>query len=184
MKKTLFIISGHSNQDPGAVLVPRKESEETIIMKELLLHALTIVRPKDLNIEIWQDNNDDSLSTVISKVNKKAKEGDILLDIHFNAAGESAKGTEVFIKTTASTKTKIIANRIVELTSKMLSTPNRGIKLETQTRHKRLGILHSKAHSILWEVEFITNKDFMSQYDILKERLSLGIANILIQEIQ
>ena len=175
---TSFIIAGHSLKAGGASANGEKEELLTIEMRNLIVDQLN-----EWGYNVWVDNDNDSLSQVIAKTKAIATADDILLDIHFNAGISSAKGTETFISVNARDKSKRIAQRITDLTSAMLGTPNRGVKLENQSQHPRLGILHTYASSVLLEVEFLTNKEFMENYHLMKKRLAIGIANILTQEL-
>lgn len=178
--KKLIITAGHSLNQGGASGNGNKEELLTIEMKDLIINA---IRSFGSDVEIWEDNDTDSLSQVISKTKAAATSKDILFDIHFNAGVSNASGTECFIAVNAREKTKRIAARVAELTAGMLQTKNRGVKLENQSQHSRLGMLHSAASSVLWEVQFITNNEGMRVYHEMKERLAIGIANILIQEL-
>src|SRR5699024_11540528 len=90
--------------------------------------------------------------TVISKINNLGSPNDILLDIHYNSASVVATGVEAFINGKDDPENRRIAGRIVELSSKMLKLPNRGVKLEGSSQHPRLGILHTVVRrSILLE---------------------------------
>lgn len=177
--KKLFITAGHSLNKAGASANGLKEERLTIEMRDLIADKL-----RAWGYEAWTDNDKDSLSTVISKINKVATPDDILFDIHFNAASSNARGTECFVAANARGKSVRVAERIAELTAGMLNTPNRGVKKENQSQHNRLGILHTAASSVLWEVEFITNKEFMDNYQEIKQRLAIGVANILVQELE
>lgn len=178
---TIYIESGHSLTSGGASSNGLREEILAIEMKGLILKHLKLQRP---NLKVWVDDDNDSLSTVISKIKKMATSKDILLSIHFNAGPSKAQGTECFISMNARESSKRIAYRISELTAGMLESSNRGVKLENQSQHPRLGILHTAASSVLWEIEFITNEYSMDIYDEMKERLAIGVANILVQELE
>lgn len=177
--KKLFITAGHSLNKAGASANGLREERLTIEMRDLIAAQL-----RTWGYEVVTDNDKDSLSTVISKIKKVATQNDILLDTHFNAASSNAKGTECFVAANARGKSVRVAERIAELTAGMLNTPNRGVKKENQSQHNRLGILHTAASSVLWEVEFITNAEFMANYNAMKERLAIGVANIIAQELE
>lgn len=175
----IFLTAGHSLIQGGASSNGLRENELTIEFCDLVADQL-----EEWGYEVWRDNDNDSLSSVISKIKKQATSNDILLDIHFNAASSDARGTECFVAKNARAKSNRIAKRIAELSAGMLNTPNRGVKKENQSQHSRLGILHTAASSVLWEVEFIANKEFMDNYQVMKERLAIGVANILVQELE
>lgn len=183
MKKQnkLIIIAGHWDNDPGAVANNSKEADLTKELRRLIVEA---IRQQDSSVEVFIDDDKDNLNTVISKVNKVANENDILLDIHYNSASPTAKGVECFVKTNASKKSIKIASEINEVISSITGTPNRGVKLESATRHKRLGILHSKADSVLLEFEFISNKEALEYSNKWKHWICYEIAKILIQNLK
>lgn len=176
----LIITAGHSLVAGGAASGGLKEELLAIEMKDLIIDA---IRTIGSDVEIWEDDDRDSLSQVIKKTRAVADPTDILFDIHFNAGPSNAAGTESFIATNARAKSERIAYRINELAAAMLQTKNRGVKRENQSQHSRLGMLHSAASSVLWEVQFITNAGGMDTYQEIKERLAMGAANILIQEL-
>lgn len=177
----ILLISGHSLQDSGAVSGSRKENLETIEFKRLIKSAILQQRPET---KVYTDDDSDNLNTVISKARANVSKGSILFDIHINSASPSARGTETFVRKTSTEKDRRIADKINKITSSILDTPNRGVKTEDQTRHGRLGILHTGAETaILWEVDFISNKSAMEKIDKWRHWLSWEIATILINEI-
>lgn len=177
----IFTISGHSLNQGGASFNGLREELLTIKDKEILLKHLEF-QSKYTDIEVISDDDSDSLPTVISKIKNQAGKNDLLLDIHYNSATPKATGVEAFIKVGASKTSKRTAERIIEVFSKMLGIPNRGVKLENQSQHSRIGILHATDHAVLLEVGFITNKEEMEKVEEFRERLWIAVANILIQE--
>lgn len=178
--KKLIITAGHSLKAGGASVNGLKEELLAIELRDLIADAIHELDP---TVKGWEDTDTDSLSTVIAKTKAVATANDILFDIHFNAGPKTTAGTEAFIAVNAREKSRRIAERITELTAGMLQTKNRGVKLENQSQHSRLGMLHSAASSVLYEVQFISNPEAMATYNEMKERLAMGIANILLQEL-
>ena len=179
--RQVYITAGHSLNQGGASSNGLREELLTIKDKELLLKHLEF-QSKYTDIEVISDDDSDSLQTVINKVKKQAEKDDLLLDIHYNSARPKATGVEAFVKKGASETSVRTAKRIVEVFSKMMGIPNRGVKLENQSQHSRLGILHATDHAVLLEVGFITNKEEMEKVEEFRERLWIAVANILIQE--
>jgi len=177
----IFTIAGHSLNQGGASSNGLREELLTIKDKELLVNHLKF-QARHTGIEILTDDDSDSLPTVISKIKNKAGKDDLLLDIHYNSASPKATGVEAFVKIGASETSVRTAERIVEVFSKMMGIPNRGVKLESQSQHNWLGILHATDHAVLLEVGFITNKEEMEKVEEFRERLWIAVANILIQE--
>lgn len=179
--KKLIITAGHSLKAGGASANGLKEELLAIELRDLITDAIYQLDP---TVKVWEDTDTDPLSVVIAKTKAVAAKDDILFDVHFNSASnKSTAGTEAFIAVNAREKSRRIAERITELTAGMLQTKNRGVKLENQSQHSRLGMLHSAASSVLYEVQFISNPEAMATYNEMKERLAVGIANILIQEL-
>ena len=177
----LIITAGHHNADSGAVANGFKENEEAIKDRDKLKEAIHFINPK---IQIVIDDDNDNLATVIRKINEVGSRNDILLDIHYNSASAVATGVEAFINGANDPGNRRIASRIVELSSKMLKLPNRGVKLESSSQHPRLGILHTVVRrSILLERGFINNESDMESIEKLRWEWALGTAHILIQEI-
>lgn len=177
----LIITAGHHNADSGAVAFGRKENEEAIKDRNELVKAVHFINPK---IQVVIDDDNDKLSTVIRKINEVGSRNDILLDIHYNSASVVATGVEAFINGSNDPENRRIASRIVELSSKMLNIPNRGVKLESSSQHPRLGILHTVVRrSILLERGFINNINDMESIEKLRREWALATAHILIQEL-
>lgn len=177
----LIITAGHHNADSGAVALGKKESEETVKDRDLLKKAIHFINP---NVQVVIDDDNDKLSTVIRKINEIGSRNDILLDIHYNSASVVATGVEAFINGQDDPENRRIASRLVELSSKMLNLPNRGVKLESSSQHPRLGILHTVVRrSILLERGFINNESDMESIEKLRWEWALGTAHILIQEL-
>ncbi|HIX54672.1 MAG TPA: N-acetylmuramoyl-L-alanine amidase [Candidatus Sphingobacterium stercoripullorum] len=177
----IIITAGHHNADSGAVANGFKESEEAIKDRNELVKAVHFISP---STQVIIDDDNDNLATVIRKINAVGTPKDLLLDIHYNSASVIATGVEAFINGKDDPENRRIAGRLVELSSKMLNIPNRGVKLESSSQHPRLGILHTVVRrSILLERGFINNPGDMKSIEKLRWEWALGTANILIQEL-
>lgn len=174
----IFLTAGHHNRDSGAIGHGYKESE---LNKEI--RDLTVVRIKQLDpsVDVWVDDDDDTLSQVISKVKSKAKPTDIWVELHFDAASSpSATGATALIANNAREKSKEIAADLVSIGSKVLGIRNRGVMSELNSNRGRLGMLHTAASSVLYEVAFISNENDVEAYQDMKYWLSDELARVLI----
>src|SRR5690625_2996976 len=177
----VFITAGHHNADIGAVALGKKENEEAIKDRNELVKAVHFISP---STQVVIDDDNDNLATVIRKINAVGTSKDLLLDIHYNSASVLATGIESFINGKDDPENRRIAVRIVELASKMLNIPNRGLKLESSSQHPRLGILNTVVRRlILLERGFINNENDMESIEALRWEWALGTAHILIQEL-
>lgn len=181
MKIKILASAGHNLNDPGAVKGDLKEYKETIKDRDMFkfyLEALTFHRD---DIEIIVDDDRDSLNTVYNKFNKLATKYDFLIDFHYNsAARDDVSGVEVFVADNARKASIELAEDVVNGISKMAKIRNRGVKKESQSQHPRLLILHTKANSILIEMEFINNLKAMKNIHNFRERLHIMLATIVI----
>ena len=156
----IYLSAGHHNKDSGAVYgvyVERDLTKEARSLIELHLDSEQVIKDKD--------------SETNAEYQKRIKPagGSVVFDIHFNAAGSTASGTECFVnakdfkdKNSLSFK---MAQEICDATANVLGIKNRGVKSETQSQHKKLGILNKNAGcSVLWEICFISSISDMASY--------------------
>lgn len=171
----VFPSAGHNNNDPGAVANGQKEADLTKEARNLIASF---------------SNANDSIMDKDSETNAqyqkriKPGSGSVVFDIHFNAGSPTAGGTECFVndkdfnnKNSMSYK---MASEVCAATSRILGVNNRGVKSESSSQHKRLGILNLGAGcSVLWEICFITSVLDMQKYYLKKDILLKEIAFIL-----
>lgn len=159
--KKIFVIAGHSNTDPGAVATHDYLVKEATYTKRLRYLITEYFKAFNDSVEVFIDDDKDNLQTVINKINKDVKAGDLVIDIHFNAFNGKATGTEVIIPAISSKLENKLAAEISKEISEVLEIPNRGAKSEAQTARGRIGILRGVGNRILLEVCFIDNsKDY------------------------
>lgn len=171
-----FPSAGHHLKDPGATYNGRQENLETIKFRDLLVLEL-----KKLGIKIITDKDTQTNRAYQNSI--QPGDGSVILDVHFNAGGATATGTECLISDKEYYKpnslSKRMADEICQITSTILNIKNRGTKPESTTRHGKLGILHQGAGvAVLWEICFISNKEDMAKYDANLEKLVKEIAKI------
>lgn len=165
----IYIFAGHHDKDPGAVANGQKEADLTKELRQL------IIRPFE---DVTIDDDADTLSTLLKKIGKLHRT-DYVMDIHFNSVtNPKATGTEVFITDNDNSVEREWAQQVVDTTANILGINNRGIKTESQAKRGRLGILHTGATTILWEVCFMSNPDDLGRYHANKEALACAIANL------
>lgn len=102
---------------------------------------------------------------------------DFVIDLHFNAHGNpQARGTEAIVADDATTLELRFASRLAHVTSDALDIPLRCIKSESQTPHRRLGMLHLTPQSIILEVCFCTSPEDVEAYRNNREKLAGELA--------
>lgn len=171
---TIFLFAGHGGTDPGAVGVDgRREADETIRLRDRVKAYL----PPSSSVSI--DNNADPLREVLRKA--QTGNGSVVLDLHFNAASSTASGCEVLIGDDAEQNDIDLATDILAALVKNLGIKNRGIKKESETPRKRLGVMRESGAVCLAEVCFISNKNDMAAYDKAFDSLARDIATVLVK---
>ena len=103
------------------------------------------------------------INTIVSKANGSG--ADYFISFHFNSGGGKG-GVEVFYAaTTGRSWPKEMGAKITASLSKLLGTPNRGVKPDTQSAAKSLGVLrHTTMAAILIEVCFLDVKSDADAY--------------------
>ena len=116
----------------------------------------------------------------LSTVDHRPLTVDILIDIHFNAhTNPNARGTEAIVADDATTLELRFASRLVHVTSDALDIPLRCIKSESQTPHRRLGMLHLTPQSVILEVCFCTSPEDVEAYRKNREKLAEDLARAI-----
>lgn len=179
--KRIFLTAGHHNRDSGAIGNGFQENKLTIEFRNLVT-----ARIKDLcpSIVVWNDDDNDTLAQVIAKINKVATADDYLLEIHFDSAENlTATGTTSLVATNARGKSLNFASLIAKITSETIGIRNRGVKTEAESNRGKLGVLHTKASSVLAEVCFISNKNDIEKYHHVKHLLAEQYAFAIISTL-
>ena len=138
------------------------EAVEALKLRDDLAAAL-----KSKGIKVTTEKNTSKLSEVINWLKSLVTSKDFVIDIHFNAStNPKATGAEVLIDDTSSSIEKTFSRELTEVMSDTLKIKNRGVKLESDTRHKKLGIISgpSAATNVLLEVCFVSNQEDVKSY--------------------
>lgn len=169
----ILLISGHGSNDPGACSNFGIEREEARKVTEKLSSILN--SKSGINADIYPTERDCYTDIKNGNVQVNFKNYDYILEVHFNSASATAKGTEIFV-TTDTTDTTKEANIIKSLES--LGLVNRGVKKKNFTvinSAKNKGVKAS-----LLEVCFISNSDDMQLYRRRFDEVCNNIANALV----
>jgi N-acetylmuramoyl-L-alanine amidase len=156
MAKVILTI-GHSSTDPGAIHFDGLPEHQFV--KRFVLKLGEKLQEKGFNDFLINPTNTNLLG-IINWVNKNSTNKDWLIDFHTNHNEPRASGTELFVVPNLTKKRLEIYSKFLEEVSAILEIPNRGIKLDTSTRHGRLGILRdTNAKAFLWEMIFGNSRD-------------------------
>jgi len=160
-----YISAGHcntpgSNYDPGAPGVNgRWEANETVILRDAVVNELRQRGYNNIICDLDAENRHQYLNRI------KTGGGSVVVEFHFNAGPLTATGTEALISVDAGQLEKEMAGEFAMSTSRILGIRNRGVKPESVTRHKRLGLMRKTGLVVMVEVCFISNANDMAAYD-------------------
>lgn len=195
MKVTGIVVSsGHTNvkgKDMGASSPDGKyvEGVLTVEAKNILVNRIKAAAEREgiSNLSLLVDRDDTALAETMAFLKGRTKSTDVLIDLHFNAANGTARGTEVLIPEVYTKEELEIADRISDLLGNTLGTPERGskngtdgVKDESDSARKKLGWMRIDGINILIEIEFLDNKQAMAVYDAKKEECWDLVARYLV----
>jgi len=171
----VFPSAGHNIKDPGAVYNGRKEAQEMMCLRDLVVGFLN-----QRNHSNIPDLDSETASQHQSRI--KTGNGSVVCEFHLNAASNvTATGTEAVISDSATANSKQMAIELTDATARILGIRNRGVIAESKTPRKKIGIVNKVGTSVLLEVCFLSNVSDMLAFDIHKVELAKAIAEILIK---
>lgn len=185
--KCAYVIAGHAvvnGKGTGAFgLGGFDEAKQALRLRDAVTSSLIA-----MNVKVYNENPSLDLTKVISWLKSVVKENDLVIEFHFNVGPSSAKGIETFVDDTYSEVEFKLARSVslaVQKATGDILRGNSGVKKESESQHKRLAILSDvKAVNLLVEFGFISNKDFVKNYeknfDKIVEYVSLEIRNYCI----
>ena len=170
----LFVIAGHSKEEPGALAYNGVyENVYTQMVQRHLAREHTI---QQLEGSVVLDHNSLRLGEIIRYVNANAQKGDYGLDIHFNHNEPRASGTEVFICPQNSTQTnRQIASHLVRGWSNIIGIPVRRHIHQRDYKYpmdigRTFGILkYTEIPFILAEFCFLNDRDLPKFLDRIRQ---------------
>lgn len=178
-KNKIYVIAGHTVINGKGTGAQSKFGDEAVEAVKVRDAVVSLLQKRGLNA--LRDCDKTSLNGVIDWLRKAVGAIDIVCDIHFNAGGPSATGVEVFVDDTSTDTERRLAHALTDTIASTLGIRNRGVKLESVTRHKTLGIISgpSAAINVLVEVCFLTSAGDMESYRKNFDPMCRGIADIL-----
>lgn len=168
----IFLSAGHHLKDPGASGSGFVERDLTIELRDLIVKHL-----QRLGARFVLDKDTETLQQYLDRI--QTGSGSVVCELHFNAAGPTAKGTEVVVPDDSTPAERDLAAALCALGQNALGLHNRGVIPEAKTARKRLAIMRESGINVLIEVCFISNPADMTKYEEGKELYAAGIAEQL-----
>ncbi|MFX4263134.1 N-acetylmuramoyl-L-alanine amidase family protein [Pelotomaculum propionicicum] len=165
---------GHGGDDPGAVYLGRKESDDVLslgmeVARDIRRHGVTVdeTRTSDANV------------TLRARTDLESKqEYDYFISFHRNAfMKETASGAETYVFTEASEKSKALAFKL-QAALVDVGFANRGVK--TANFHV---LRESEAPAVLIEIGFIDNSNDNNLFDSKRAEIVRGISKAILSQL-
>lgn len=173
--RKVFLLAGHGGGDPGACALGYEEAKLAIEQRDLI--KLYLERK---GVVVFIDNDTWNLSTTIKWVESQCTPNDLLIDLHFNASlNKEVGGSEVIIPERHTTTERLFASEMLAETVHILKIKNRGVKTESQTARKKLGIFRPVCNQILMETGFISHGPDMLAYQPNKVTLAEAHSGVI-----
>lgn len=181
--RKVFISAGHTRkgQDAGAVAHGYKEGDLTAALRDKIVAELKL-----LGVNAIVDDDKNALQQTINTFRAVANPDAIMLDIHFNAGGAVATGTETFVPLKPSNFELELACELSEVIHEVMGIRLRGVnfgytgvKLESESARKSLGWMRLTGENVLMEVCFMSNKSELENYLFNEAKISKRIAYVL-----
>lgn len=171
--KTYVITAGHSNVDPGAVANGQREAVLAVELRDIIAAKL---REKGYTVLTDGQRGDNKpLSSAI----KLIKQGDVAVEIHFNAAANPAAAG---VETIALPKHKALAQRLSQAIAGVAGSKLRGdAGYIDQSKSARGRLGYVSAGGLIVEVAFISNRAEMAAYQAKKWLVASAIVEALLK---
>lgn len=187
-RKLLCIDPGHGMgnaesgaYDPGAVGGGVAEADIALQWALTLKHVAT---QNGIDVVMTRDDASDVVPVWQRDDLARMRNADWFISLHCNAIGGPrallARGTETIIADDAGVDSSRWAQQVQRACLLAMGGPDRGVKFERQTPHKKLAVLRSSHRfpSCLLEIGFISNKSDRDK--MLRRDVRLAFANNLI----
>lgn len=175
----IFISAAHGGKeagrvDPGSIAGGTNEAKEMILLRDLIVTEL-----RARNFEVLAVPDDLSAQQTIAWINSRARQKDIALEIHADAASSpSVRGASIFYIASNDERRTNAELLLVGLLRRVPQLPNRGIKPDSASGLGRLAFCRQTAiASLLMQVGFITSPDDRALLQTRRRDFALGIAD-------
>lgn len=178
----IFISAAHGGReggriDPGVVAGGTTEAREMILLRDLI-----VVELRSRNLEILSPPDDLSAQATINWINSRARQRDIALEIHTDAASSpSVRGATAYYIVNNEERKKHAELVLMGLLRRVSQLPNRGVKPDTNSGSGSLVFCRQTAiPSLQLQVGFLTSPDDRALLQNRRRDFANGIADGLV----
>lgn len=175
----IFISAAHGGKeaggiDPGVIAGGTNEAKEMILLRDLIVAEL-----RARSFEVLAVPDDLSAQQTITWINSRARQKDVALEIHADAASSpSVRGASVFYITNNEERKSHAELLLVGLLRRVPQLPNRGVKSDTTSGLGNLAFCRqTSVPSLLMQIGFLTSPDDRALLQSRRRDFALGIAD-------
>ncbi|MBP5977101.1 N-acetylmuramoyl-L-alanine amidase [Brasilonema sp. CT11] len=175
----IFLSAAHGGKeaggiDPGSIAGGTTEAKEMILLRDLIITEL-----RARNFEVLAVPDDLSAQQTIAWINSRARQKDVALEIHADAASNpSVRGASILYIANNDERRNHAELLLVALLRRVPQLPNRGVKPDSATGLGRLAFCRqTSVASLLIQVGFLTSPDDRALLQTRRRDFALGIAD-------
>ncbi|GAB1539493.1 hypothetical protein NUACC21_21600 [Scytonema sp. NUACC21] len=175
----IFISAAHGGKeaggiDPGSIAGGTNEAKEMILLRDLIVSEL-----RARSFEVFVVPDDLSAQQTITWINSRARQKDVALEIHADAASNpSVRGASVFYITNNEDRKSHAELLLVGLLRRVPQLPNRGVKSDATSGMGSLTFCRqTSVPSLLMQVGFLSSPDDRTLLQTRRRDFALGIAD-------
>ncbi|GAX44645.1 cell wall hydrolase/autolysin [Tolypothrix sp. NIES-4075] len=175
----IFISAAHGGKeatgiDPGSIAGGTTEAREMILLRDLIVTEL-----RSRSVEVLSVPDDLSAAQTINWINSRARDRDVALEIHADAASNpSVRGASVFYIASNDERRSNAELLLVGLLRRVPQLPNRGVKPDTDSGLGSLAFCRQTAiASMIMQVGFLSSPDDRALLQNRRRDFALGIAD-------
>lgn len=169
----IYVSVGHSGGDGGARANNTCEFDECLKVSNDIKKML---ESKNVRCEIVPTNL--VLTERINWINHNVQVGSLVIELHLDSA-PGATGSSIFYYE-GFESVRVFSENMLAQYIKVTGMKSRGTKIDSSTRHGRLGIIRdTKSTAILWELGFI-----QEDLETVRTKSALGITQAILSYLQ
>lgn len=172
---SVFISAGHDLKHPGASANGFFEEKEMIEFRNKVVVNYELMYPGS---KVITDGDNESLADYLKRI--QTGDGSVVVEFHLDAFDNpTVSGISAWVGNDADKLDKAFANELCKIGAGVLEVPNRGVFPESESYHKKLGLMRERGTVCLVEIVPITNKADMEKFHQKMNRLAVAFAGIV-----
>ena len=172
---TAFASGGHDLRNVGAEANGYHEEKEMIIFRNKVIEKYKQLYPTS---KIVSDTDYEKLADYLKRI--KTGEGSVVVEFHMDFFSNSKiSGISAWVGDDADKLDKQFAAEFCSIGASTLGIPNRGVHPESESFHKKLGLMREKGIVCLVEIVPISNKEDIEKFHTHIDALAFEFCKII-----